>query len=158
MTHKERKTMSNKAGRRHIRPKGFSLIEVLIGVSLMAVAILGLAQLFMLGMLNNVRAGEIANAVFLAQQQVDNLRPLTSSELTAFIGTGANDELIDINADGTTDFRRVTVLTDVTTQGPEFTAEILVFPTSQALTARNDLISDPARHKVRARMQTTITR
>ena len=62
---------------------GFSLIEVLIGVFLVAVAVLGLAQLILVGMMNNSRGGDIANAVFLAQQEIDLLRTLTRDELIA---------------------------------------------------------------------------
>ena len=97
------------------RQQGFSLIEVLIGVFLVAVAVLGLVQLFLMSIMNNVRASEIANAVFLAQQEIDYLRSLTLPELAAFpnsIRGEVDDQNIDVNTDGTPDFRRITVVTN----------------------------------------------
>jgi prepilin-type N-terminal cleavage/methylation domain-containing protein len=138
--------------------QGFSLIEVLIGVFLVAVAVVGLVQLFMLSIMNNARANEIANGVFLAQQEIDYLRTLTLAELTTFPSVGraeSNDQTLDINADGTPDFRRITVLTD---ENPTFNVEVLVFPSTQITTDRDTLIADPDQYKVRARMATTITR
>jgi prepilin-type N-terminal cleavage/methylation domain-containing protein len=137
---------------------GFSLIEVLIGVFLVAVAVLGLVQLFMLGVMNNVRANEIANAVFLSQQQVDYLRSLTLSELAAFPNATrgeSDDETIDVNVDGTPDFRRITIITN---QDPQFDIKVLVFPPSQFATGRDELVSHPDDHRVRARMETVIGR
>ncbi len=135
------------------RKKGFSLIEVLIGIFLVAVAVLGLAQLFLLGMMNNSRASDIANAVFLAQQEIDYLRTLTRDELTLFPGT--TDELLDLNVDGTNDFRRITV---VAFQDPAFAVKVLVFSQAQASVTRDDLIADPEGNRVRARMETLISR
>lgn len=140
------------------RRKGFSLIEVLIGVFLVAVAVLGLVQLFLMSIMNNVRASEIANAVFLAQQEVDYLRSLTLSELAAFPNTTrgeADDQTIDVNTDGTPDFRRITV---VTNRDPAFDVQVLVFPPSQLTTNRDELVDHPDRNRVRARMGTMITR
>jgi len=137
---------------------GFSLIEVLIGIFLVAVAVIGLAQLFLMGVLNNVRSGEITNGVFLAQQQIDYLRTLTLAELQSFPDTSrgeSNDEQIDTNVDGTVDFRRVT---ELTFQDPEFDVRVMVFPALQADTARSALLDDPEGHKVRARMNTVIGR
>jgi len=135
------------------RKTGFSLIEVLIGVFLVAVAVIGLAQLILLGMMNNSRASDIANAVFLAQQEIDYLRTLTSAELLVVPPT--TNELLDLNADGSTDFRRITV---VTFQDPAFAVKVLVFSTAQAHADVNDLINYPERNRVRARMETVISR
>jgi prepilin-type N-terminal cleavage/methylation domain-containing protein len=140
------------------RQKGFSLIEVLIGVFLVAVAVLGLVQLFLMSIMNNVRASEIANAVFLAQQEVDYLRSLTLPELAAFPNATrgeTDDQTIDVNTDGTPDFRRITV---VTNRDPAFDVQVLVFPPSQLSTNRDELVDHPDRNRVRARMGTMITR
>ena len=139
--------------RRSRQRTGFSLIEVLIGVFLVAVAVLGLAQLILVGMMNNSRGGDIANAVFLAQQEIDHLRTLTRDELIAVAPT--TDELLDINTDGSTDFRRITV---VTFQDPTFAVKVLVFPAAQALANESDLIADPEGNRVRARMETVLSR
>jgi prepilin-type N-terminal cleavage/methylation domain-containing protein len=140
------------------RPQGFSLIEVLIGVFLVAVAVLGLVQLFMMGIMNNARSSEIANSVFLAKQEIDYLRSLTLDELTAFpnVSRGeSDDEVIDVNADGTPDYRRLTVIAN---NNPAFDIRVLVFPPAQVLTSRSDLVADPEGHRVRARMETVISR
>jgi len=90
--------------------RGFSLIEVLIGLFLVAVAVLGLAELFLVAVANNLKADRVANATFLAQQQIDWLRGFTSDELTAYAGTTieSRDEVLDLNLDGTNDYRRIT--------------------------------------------------
>ena len=142
-----------KHSKNHRPQKGFSLIEILIGVFLIAVAVLGLAQLYMMGIMNNARASEIANAVFLAQQEIDFLRALTNTELSALPAT--TDESIDVNVDGTADFRRITV---VTFTDPVYAVKVLVFSSAETLTAQSDLIADPERHRVRARMETQISR
>jgi prepilin-type N-terminal cleavage/methylation domain-containing protein len=150
--------MIQRMRKKRIRKRGFSLIEVLIGVFLVAVAVLGLVQLFLMGVMNNMRANEIANAVFLAQQEVDYLRSLTLSELAAFPNSTrgeSDDETIDVNVDGTPDFRRVTVITNL---DPQFDIKVLVFPVSQLATGRDELVSHPENHKVRARMETVIGR
>lgn len=137
---------------------GFSLIEVLVGVAIMAVAILSLAQVFLLAVLNNVRSGEITNAVFLAQQQIDYLRTLTRDELLTFPDSTRGesaDELMDINVDGTVDYRRLTI---VVFQDPEFDIRILVFPGIKGDTEVNDLLADPVRHRVKANIHTIIAR
>lgn len=138
--------------------KGFSLIEVLIGVFLVAVAVLGLVQLYLMSIMNNVRASEIANAVFLAQQEIDYLRTLTISELGAFPDATrgeSDDQTIDVNVDGTPDYRRITVITN---QNPAFDIKVLVFPPSQLTANRDELVDHPDRNRVRARMETMITR
>lgn len=150
--------MIQRLRKKFIRQQGFSLIEVLIGVFLVAVAVLGLIQLFLMGIMNNVRSSEISNAVFLAQQEIDYLRSLTLTELAAFPNATRGesaDETIDVNADGTPDFRRVTVITN---RDPAFDVSVLVFPPTQVLTNRDALVADPDRHRIRARMGTMITR
>lgn len=88
--------------------RGFSLIEVLVGIFLVAVAVLGLAQLFLVAVANNLQADRVANATFLAQQQIDWLRGFTSDELTEYAKTTLRDEVLDLNLDGTNDYRRIT--------------------------------------------------
>ena len=61
--------------------KGFTLIEVLVAVFLVGVAVMGLAQIFTLTVLNNSRSDRMANATYLAQQRIDFLRNMTTLEL-----------------------------------------------------------------------------
>jgi prepilin-type N-terminal cleavage/methylation domain-containing protein len=157
-------------GRGH-KDKGFSLLEVIIGMTLVAIAVLGLAQMFTLGILNNLRAERIANASFLAQQQVDVMRNLTGDELTALTtadGVDVNgdgtmdvlkDELLDINSDSQLDYRRLTeVQMDATGANLVFEVSVYVFSAEQLNTERAQLILQPVAHGVRSKVNTVISR
>ena len=63
----------------HKKEKGFSLLETLVALFLLAIALLAIAQLFILGILNNAQSDVVTNANFLAQQQIDLLRSLAVS-------------------------------------------------------------------------------
>jgi prepilin-type N-terminal cleavage/methylation domain-containing protein len=134
--------------------EGFSLIEVLIGLAVVAIGMLGLAQLFTYTVMSNSRAERMSNAVFLAQQQIDFHRNLTADELTA-MSSGTNDEQIDVNLDGTYDYRRVT---EVQGTGISWEIRVLVFSAEQFNTGLSDLVQDPQRYKVKANMTTIISR
>ena len=137
---------------------GFSLVEVLVGLFLLAVAVLGLAQLFLAAVANNLKGDRVANATFLAQQQIDWLRGFTLDELAAFAGTSleSRDEIIDINVDGTNDFRRITEFTE---NQDVFQVRVSVFSAEKiALLTAADLLADPVHHRPRAQLATIITR
>jgi len=137
---------------------GFSLIEVLVGIALIATVLIGLAQLFTMSVMNNLRSSEISNATFLAQQNIDYLRSLTGPEMSNFpmVARGESaDEAIDLNADGTMDFRR---LTQVTPNGEIFDIRVLVFPISERSTPIAQLLADPGQHHVQAQINTVISR
>lgn len=144
---------------KNVKPhRGFSLIETLVGLFLVGVAVLGLAQLFLIAVTNNVRADRIANATFLARQQIDWLRGFTQEEMMAYAETSleSRDELIDLNQDGTNDFRRVTEFrsADGTFQAlvHVYSAEKMSVPTPA------ELLEDPGRHRPKALITTIITR
>jgi prepilin-type N-terminal cleavage/methylation domain-containing protein len=140
------------------RSKGFSLMEVLVGIFLVGVAVIGLAQLFLLAISNNLRADRIANATFLAQQQIDWLRGFTLDELTAYAGTTlqSRDEVMDLNVDGTNDYRRVTVFTE---DQETFQVQVYVYSSENiSVPDPATLLADPARYRPRALMSTIITR
>jgi prepilin-type N-terminal cleavage/methylation domain-containing protein len=134
--------------------EGFSLIEVLIGLAIVAIGMLGLAQLFTYTVMSNSRAERMSNAVFLAQEQIDFHRNLTADELTT-MSSGTNDEQIDVNLDGTYDYRRVT---EVQGTGISWQIRVLVFSAEQFYTSLSDLIQDPQQYKVKANMTTIISR
>jgi prepilin-type N-terminal cleavage/methylation domain-containing protein len=134
--------------------KGFSLIEVILGIALLAVAMLGLAQLFLMGLYNNARADQVSNATFLAQQRMDEYRILTAEELTA-LGASPADEMVDVNNDGADDFRRVSRLTP---EGLNWLAEVWVFPAGQRDAEVADLVQDPDGHRCRAEISSVIVR
>lgn len=138
--------------------RGFSLVEVLIGLFLVGVAVIGLAQLFLVAVSNNLRADRIANATFLAQQQIDWLRGFTLDELAAYAGTTLElrDEIIDLNLDGTNDFRRITDFQDVQ---DIFQVRVYVYSAEKlGISSPSELLGDPDQHRPRAVITTLITR
>ena len=165
---------TNKESSRRARGKkgkGFSLLEVLIGITLVAIAVLGLAQMFTLGILNNLRSERISNASFLAQQQVDIIRNLTGDELTTLaLGNGVDlngdgtmdvlkDDLLDINSDSQLDYRRITeIQADSSGASLVFDITVLVFSAEQMNTLKNQLILQPAGYGVQSKVNTIISR
>jgi prepilin-type N-terminal cleavage/methylation domain-containing protein len=146
---------------------GFTLIETAIGMALVAIAVLGLAEMFTLSVMNNLRADRITTAAFLAQQRVDNLRNLTTAELTSFASAGnvdlngdgspdmSNDELRDINQDGHNDYR---IIIEVQQNMMVWQIQVMVFTPEQFGTARAQLLASPAVYRVRANVSTIIGR
>jgi prepilin-type N-terminal cleavage/methylation domain-containing protein len=134
--------------------EGFSLVEVLVGLAVVAIALLGLAQLFTYTVMANARAERMSSAVFLAQQQIDFHRNLTADELGT-LTAGPIDEQIDVNLDGTIDYRRVT---EIGATGIGWNIRVLVFAADQLNEAVNALIQDPQAFKVKADMSTVISR
>lgn len=137
--------------------RGFSLIEVLVGLFLVAVAVLGLAELFLAAVANNLKADRVANATFLAQQQIDWLRGFTADELTAYAGTTieSRDEVIDLNVDGTNDYRRIT---DFRMDQGTFQVRIFVYSPEKFGINPSVLLANPDLHPPRALITTIITR
>jgi Tfp pilus assembly protein PilV len=129
--------------------EGFSLIEVLLGIALIGFAMLGLAQMFVLSVWNNHRADTMSNATFLAQQEIDTLRTMTGTELAAL--PTVQDEQIDVNGDNIYDYRRITQI-----DFNNFYFSVWVFAADQMQTPRQDLLNDPAGHRVMAQMSTVI--
>ena len=103
--------------------------------------------------MNNLRSNEITNATYLAQQRIDNLRTLLSNELSIY--PAVSDEQIDLNGDGTIDFRRIT---QVTSSISYYNVRILIFPAKELNTAQAQLIATPELYQVKARVNTMIYR
>jgi prepilin-type N-terminal cleavage/methylation domain-containing protein len=142
------------------RERGFSLIEILVGLFLVGVAVLGLAQLFLVAVANNLKADRVANATFLAQQQIDWLRGFTLDELIAYRGTGLGDrdEVIDLNLDGTFDYRRITEFPLALNATDTFQVRVYVYSAEKFSIGANELIADTDLHRPRALITTIITR
>jgi prepilin-type N-terminal cleavage/methylation domain-containing protein len=136
------------------KSKGFSMIEVVVGIALVGVALLGLAQLFCLSVMNNARSDAMTNSIFLAQQQIDFLRNLSANELHN-LSLSPIDELMDINSDGIVDFRRITQLA---ASGFYWNVRVMVFSGLQAQVAMDNLIASPSEYRVRADVSTIISR
>lgn len=143
-----------KKSRAKLKNKGFTLFEVIIAIAIVAIAILGLAQLFTYSVLNNSRSDRITNATFLAQQQIDVLRNMTGTELSNLTADPI-DEQIDVNSDGTYDFRRIT---QVQAAGLFWEVRILVFSAEQIAVAKDTLIQNPSQYRVKADVRTIISR
>lgn len=134
--------------------KGFSLIEVLVGMALVTVAVVGLSQLFLLSLVNNRNSDRISSATFLAQQHIDHLRTLTASELD-FLAANPVDQQVDVNNDGIYDYRRIIVVRKL---GYNWRVRLLVFTIGAKNTPRDDLINDPVNHRVKTDISTLISR
>lgn len=139
---------------RRLRKKGFTLIEAMMGIAFMGIVLLGLAQLFCLSVMNNQRSGNVTSASFLAQQEIDLMRNCTADELRAAASNPIDDQ-VDVNSDGTIDFRRIT---QVKSKGFNWSVEILVFSPAQLSADVNELIANPGPNKVRSQIATIISR
>jgi prepilin-type N-terminal cleavage/methylation domain-containing protein len=138
--------------------RGFTLIEALIGIAVLGIAMLGLAHAFLVSVANNRRAGDIGHASLLAQQRIDYLRTLTAAELEAFPDAGrgeSSDEILDVNADGTAEFRR---LTRIQVSGLIYSVQVLLFPALRAEEKASALEADPWAFGARAVVNTVISR
>ena len=130
------------------------MVEVLVGLAIVGIALLGLAQLFTYSVMTNSRAERMSNATFLAQQQIDYHRNLTADELNT-LAVGTNDEQIDVNSDGTIDYRRVT---EIQTSGISWEIRVLVFSAEQLSRNVSVLVGDPQQYDVKANVSTIISR
>lgn len=146
------KKRQQKAGKKG--SEGFSLVETTIGIALVGVALLALAQLFTYSVMNNQRSDRMTNSTFLAQQQIDFLRNLTATDLNNLVMSPV-DEQIDVNNDGNIDFRRVT---RIQASGFAWEVRVQVFPASQLGADVDTLINYPSQHQVQADMSTVISR
>ena len=150
---------SEEKGKPSGKRKGFTLIEVLVATFLVGVAIMGLAQIFTLTILNNSRSERMANATFLAQQRIDFLRNMTTLELnTATLSDGTAiplDEQLDINSDGTIDYRRIT---QIQSAGFYWDIRVLVFTSHLSTESSAQLLANPQQYRVMADMNTIISR
>ena len=147
--------------RKSSRRRGFTLIEVLVGIFLVAVGVVGLTQLFLLSVISGYRADQISRATFLAQQRIDELRNLTQDELTTLAHMPLNDRdvQLDLNSDGVDDFRMVTRCQEA---GFMWGITILVFGPETTIAGAQpsavELVGDPEKYKVLAQLGTIITR
>lgn len=67
--------------------RGFTLIEVLIAMLILTVAVLALADLFMLSMKKNAQSGELSRINQMAQQKLEELFSVDWDTMNANVGT-----------------------------------------------------------------------
>jgi prepilin-type N-terminal cleavage/methylation domain-containing protein len=149
---------------------GFTLMEVVVGIALFAVAVLGLAQMFMLAVMNNMRSDRITSATFLAQQQIEVLRNLTQDELVQFAGSSGvdlngdgtsdllKDEFINVNNDNVVDYRRITDIQTTGVGAATWEVRILVVTAEEFDTDQAELLQSPQPQRFRAQVSTVINR
>ena len=154
MIRKSKNPLQDKESEGSAKRNGFSLIEVVIGIAVIGIALLSLAQMFYYAVMNNTNSDRMTNATFLAQQQIDFLRSLNGQELSNMAASPV-DETIDINGDGVIDFRRITRLTS---EGLSYRVRILVFSNERKDENINNLSDDPVKYHARAVINTIISR
>jgi len=154
MIRKSKNPLQDKESEGSAKRNGFSLIEVVIGIAVIGIALLSLAQMFYYAVMNNTNSDRMTNATFLAQQQIDFLRSLNGQELSNMAASPV-DETIDINGDGVIDFRRITRLTS---EGLSYRVRILVFSNERKDENINNLSDDPVKYRARAVINTIISR
>jgi len=134
------------------KTKGFTLVEVVLAIAIVGIALLGLAQLFTYSVLINSRSERMTNATFLAQQRIEFLRNVSTTDLSTIVSP--TDEILDLNSDGIMDFRRVT---QIQPTGYSWHVRILVFSTEQIGVPVASLIDDPHKYRVRADISTIVS-
>jgi prepilin-type N-terminal cleavage/methylation domain-containing protein len=81
---------------------GFSLIEIIIGMGIFAVAILSIIQIFYFSMSLNRRSKQLVESASIAKQAMDSMRLLTMAEIDDLDTDGTQE--IDLNEDDQTDY------------------------------------------------------
>ncbi len=57
-----------------MRDKGFSLLELIIAVAVLAIGLVGILQIFPVGLRASQRAGMMTKAAFLAQNKIEEVK------------------------------------------------------------------------------------
>ena len=90
--------------------KGISLVEVLVAVALLMIATLAIIAAVVQSVTLTETADKIYTSSILAQKRIDLLKNFVFSDLPG--NAPETDTVIDVNADGTTDFMRTTTITE----------------------------------------------
>ncbi|MFQ5847191.1 MAG: prepilin-type N-terminal cleavage/methylation domain-containing protein [Candidatus Methylomirabilales bacterium] len=109
------------------RAEGFSLVEVLIAASILAVALLALASMFPTGYLNVDQGGEQTTAVTLAQERIEWLRNQSYISLAA----GTSTETAIPGYGGYT--RTTTIQDDIPTAGVKQVTVTVATPSGRSV-------------------------
>ena len=103
--------------------KGFSLLELIIAIAVLAVGLVGVLQIFPIGLRASQRAGMMTKAAFLAQNKIEDVKLAgfdAITELPPKIPLSGKDgdfewniKIDDVNLEGvenTSEMRKVTVI------------------------------------------------
>lgn len=66
-----------------MRNKGFSLLELIIAIGVLAVGLVGVLQIFPVGLRTSQRAGMLTKAAFLAQNKIEEAKMSGFDAITA---------------------------------------------------------------------------
>jgi prepilin-type N-terminal cleavage/methylation domain-containing protein len=87
----DRRRMPLRVGERRARPRGFSLIELLIGMSIMAVALLSIATMFSTGYSDVTAGGKTTMATAAARQLLEDIRTLPFDRIAELNNLNTNN-------------------------------------------------------------------
>ena len=103
--------------------RGFSLLELIIAIAVLAVGLVGVLQIFPIGLRASQRAGIMTKAAFLAQNKIEDIKLAgfdAITELPPKIPLSGKDgdfewniKIDDVNLEGvenTSEMRKVTVI------------------------------------------------
>ncbi len=82
-----RNQFSQKKRRRRVSPRGFSLIELLLGAALLVVGMLGALTMFSTGYIDVRNAGTITSSVSAARQILEDMHLVPTVDLPNFGGS-----------------------------------------------------------------------
>lgn len=119
--------------------KGFTLIESIIALAVLAVSLLGLAQLMAVALRQNAFARSNTMAITLAQEKLEELRTKYNTELESGTANGdltsgthgPNEISLTAPAGSTTGDYRFEVGWEVTITGKQKTIQVTVAPIEQ---------------------------
>jgi len=82
--------------------EGFTLVEIIVGMGVFAIALLAIIQVFYYSVLLNVRSRQISSSANIARQEMNTIRLMSIEELDLLPANETKN--IDVNNDGKEDY------------------------------------------------------